>query len=124
MNSVRRMFALALAAVAFAGSAALAADVNVTGEWTMTVETQAGSGSPTFSLKQEGANVTGSYKGQFGEAPVTGTVSGNEVTLKYSVEGGGQSMTVVYTGTVDGNTMKGKVSLGDFGDGTFTGKKN
>jgi hypothetical protein len=124
MNSVRRLFVAAAAALSLVGVAALAADANVTGEWTMTVETQAGSGSPTFSLKQEGTNVTGSYKGQLGEAPVTGTVSGNEVTLKYSVEGQGQAMTVTYTGTVDGNTMKGKVSLGDFGDGTFTGKKN
>lgn len=123
MNSVRRLFVAAAAALSLVGVAALAADANVTGEWTMTVETQAGSGTPTFSLKQEGTNVTGSYKGQLGEAPVTGTVSGNEVTLKYNVEGQGQSMTVTYTGTVDGNTMKGKVVLGDFGDGTFTGKK-
>jgi len=124
MNSVRRLFVAAAAACALIGTAAMAADANVTGEWTMTVETPAGSGSPHFSLKQEGTNVTGSYKGQLGEAAVTGTVSGNEVTLKYTVEGQGQSMTVVYSGTVDGNTMKGKVSLGDFGDGTFTGKKD
>ena len=124
MNSVRRLFVAGAAAFALVGSVALAADANVTGEWTMTVETQAGSGSPHFSLKQEGTDVTGSYKGQLGEAAVTGTVSGNEVTLKYTVEGQGQSMTVVYSGTVDGDTMKGKVSLGDFGDGTFTGKKD
>ena len=38
-----------------AGSAAaLAADANVTGEWDMTVETQAGTGTPHFSLKQDG----------------------------------------------------------------------
>ncbi len=124
MNSVRRLFVAAAAAFALAGPAAMAADANVTGEWTMTVETQAGSGSPHFSLKQEGTNVTGHYKGQLGDAAVTGTVSGNEVTLKYTVEGQGQAMTVVYSGTVDGDTMQGKVSLGDFGDGTFTGKKD
>ncbi|HMN46548.1 MAG TPA: hypothetical protein PKE27_18370 [Povalibacter sp.] len=124
MNSVRRLFVAAAAAFALVGTVALAADANVTGEWTMSVETPAGTGSPHFSLKQEGTNVTGHYKGQLGEAAVTGTVSGNEVTLKYTVEGQGQSVTVVYSGTVDGDTMKGKVSLGDFGDGTFTGKKD
>lgn len=124
MNSVRRLFVAAAAAFALVGTVALAADANVTGEWTMSVETQAGTGSPHFSLKQEGTNVTGHYKGQLGEAAVTGTVSGNEVTLKYTVEGQGQALTVVYSGTVDGDTMKGKVSLGDFGDGTFTGKKD
>lgn len=124
MNPVRRLFVAAAAACALVGTVAIAADVDVTGEWTMSVETPAGSGSPHFSLKQEGANVTGSYKGQLGEAAVTGTVSGAEVTLKYTVEGQGQAMTVVYSGTVDGDTMNGKVSLGDFGDGTFTGKKD
>ena len=123
MNSVRRLFAASLAMLALAGTAVFAADVNVTGEWTMTVETQAGAGSPHFSLKQEGTSVTGHYKGQLGEAPVTGTVNGNEVTLKYSVNAQGADLTVTYTGTVEGDTMKGKVSLGDFGDGTFTGKR-
>ncbi|HEY6643151.1 hypothetical protein [Povalibacter sp.] len=90
----------------------------------MTIETQAGTGRPHFSLKQEGTAVTGPCKGQLGEAEVTGTVSGNEGTLKYNVDVQGQSMTVTYTGTMDGNTMKGKVVLGDLGDGTFTGKKD
>jgi hypothetical protein len=112
------------AAAAFAGSVALAADANVTGEWTMTVETQQGSGTPTFNLKQEGTTVTGTYKGQLGEAPVTGTVTGRVIKLVYKVNAQGMDLTVTYAGTVDGDTMKGKVILGDFGEGTFTGKKN
>ena len=77
-----------------------------------------------MSLKQQGTNVTGMYKSAtFGEAPITGTVKGNEVTLNIKVSGQGQEMTIVYTGTVDGAAMKGKVSLGEFGEGTFTGKK-
>ena len=123
MNPVRRLFAAAVAMLALGATSTFAADVDVTGEWTMTVETQAGTGSPHFSLKQEGNAVTGNYKGQLGEAPVTGTVNGNEVTLKYSINAQGADLTVTYTGTVEGDTMKGKVSLGDFGDGTFTGKK-
>ena len=30
---------------------------------------------------------------------------------------------VTYTGTVEKDTMKGKVTLGDAAEGTFTGKK-
>lgn len=125
MNTMRRLLMASLAASAcFAGSGALAADANITGDWTMTIETQTFSGTPTFNLKQEGSKVTGTYKGQLGEAPVTGTVAGNEVTLVYEVNAQGMELTVTYSGTVDGNTMKGKVTLGDFGEGTFTGKKN
>ena len=122
MNILRRL-ALAAAATLVFSFAALAGDVNVTGKWMMNVETQAGTGAPTFDLKQEGETITGQYSGQLGEAPVTGTVKGNELTMTFKVSGQGQELVVVYTGTVEGETMKGKVSLGDFGDGTFTGKR-
>jgi len=123
MNIVRRVLVATIAAAAFVSVGAVAADVNVTGTWTMAVETQAGTGNPTFTLKQEGATVTGQYKGQLGEAPVTGTVKGNELTLNYKVSAQGADLSVTYTGTVDGDTIKGKVSLGELGEGTFTGKK-
>ncbi len=35
----------------------------------------------------------------------------------------GNAVKVTYTGTVDKDTMKGKVAFGDLGEGTFTGKK-
>ena len=124
MNTMRRMMMISLAAVAtFAGATTWAADANVTGNWTMTVETSQGSGTPTFTLKQEGKAVTGTYKGSLGEAPVTGTIEGANITLKYNIAAQGVELVVTYTGTVEGATMKGKVVLGEFGEGTFSGKK-
>jgi hypothetical protein len=123
MNTLRRFFVISLAAAGAFSAAAFAADANVTGTWNMNVETQAGTGTPTFTLTQKGADVSGNYKGQLGEAPVKGTVAGNEVTLKYTINAQGTELTVTYTGTVEGDTMKGKVSLGELGEGTFTGKK-
>ena len=124
MNIVRRLLVASLAAVALFSVAAVAADVNVTGTWNMMVETQAGTGTPTFTLEQKGTAVTGHYKGQLGEAPVTGTVKGNELTLNYKVNAQGTDLSVTYVGTVDGNSIKGKVSLGELGEGTFTGTKS
>ena len=111
---------LAIAAFTIA-QAASAADV--TGTWIMAVETSAGSGSPTFVLVQKGESLSGSYKGQLGEAQVTGTVKGEEVTIEYKVDGQAGSLAVKYSGKTDGNTMSGKVSLGQLGEGTFTGTK-
>jgi hypothetical protein len=122
MKILRRLFITMLASTALA-AAALAADANVAGEWDFTVETQAGTGSPHFSLKQDGTAVTGTYKGQLGEAPVTGTVKGNELTLSFKVSAQGADLAITYSGTVEGDTIKGKVSLGEMGEGTFTGKK-
>src|SRR5262249_50860484 len=39
--------------------------VDVTGAWSLTVETEAGSGNPSFNFKQEGEKLTGKYKGAF-----------------------------------------------------------
>jgi hypothetical protein len=122
MKILRRLFITMLASTALA-AAVLAADANVAGEWDFQVETQAGTGTPHFSLKQDGSNVTGHYKGQLGEAPVTGTVKGNELTLNFTVSAQGSDLAITYVGTVDGDTIKGKVTLGELGDGTFTGKK-
>jgi hypothetical protein len=122
MKILRRLFITMLVSTTMA-AAVLAADANVAGEWDFQVETQAGTGSPHFSLKQDGSNVTGHYKGQLGEAPVTGTVKGNELTLNFKVSAQGSDLAITYVGTVDGDTIQGKVTLGELGDGTFTGKK-
>jgi hypothetical protein len=113
----------ALLAIAALTIAPLAGAADVTGTWIMAVETGAGSGSPTFVLVQKGEALSGSYKGMLGEAPVTGTVKGDEVTIEYKVDGQGQTLAVKYSGKTDGKTMSGKVSLGQLGEGTFTGTK-
>jgi hypothetical protein len=122
MKKIRHiLLAPLLAAIAVLASTAAFADVS--GTWLMSVETQAGSGTPTFTLVQKGDQLSGTYKGQFGEAPVTGTVKGNDITITYKISAQGQDVDVVYTGTLDGDKVSGKVKLGSFGDGTFTGKK-
>lgn len=114
----KMMSVAALAALSFAANAA-----DVTGAWSMTVESAAGTGNPTFNLTQKGEEVTGTYKGQLGEAPVTGTVKGNALALSYKIAAQGMELKVDYIGTVEGNAMSGKVSLGEMGEGTFKGTK-
>jgi hypothetical protein len=97
--------------------------VSATGIWHLQIETGQGTGTPTFTFKQDGENLTGQYKGLFGEAPVTGTLKGAAITFSVKVKAQGDDMTITYSGTVDGDTMKGKVTFGDAGEGTFTGKR-
>jgi hypothetical protein len=117
-NGLAALFAVAAFTVTHVAAAA-----DVTGTWIMAVETGAGSGSPTFVLVQKGEALSGSYKGQLGEAQVTGSVKGDEVTIEYKVDGQAGSLAVKYSGKTDGKTMSGKVSLGQLGEGTFTGTK-
>ena len=93
--------------------------VNVTGTWVFQVETSAGSGAPTFTFKQDGETLTGKYSGQLGDADVKGTVKGNKIEFSFEISGG----VVVYTGTVESGTMKGKVDLAWQAEGTWTAKR-
>src|SRR5215471_17989572 len=96
--------------------------IDVTGAWSVTVETEAGSGNPSFNFKQEGEKLTGRYKGLLGEFDLTGTVKGDKIEFSFKATGQVEGV-VTYSGTTDGKTMKGKVSLAGLGEGTFTGKK-
>ena len=107
-----------------AGHAGQAAKVDVTGKWVFAVETGAGTGTPTMTFKQDGEKLTGHYSGQLGEAELTGTVKGPDISFKFTVDVQGQTLNAVYTGTVDGkDSMKGKVDLVGLGEGTFTAKR-
>jgi hypothetical protein len=118
----KRVAAPATGAAPAAAAPAAAGAINVTGQWEMTVETGQGSGNPSFTFKQEGEKLTGRYKGLLGESDLTGTVKGNQIEFSFKVSGQLEG-TVTYSGTTDGKTMKGKVSLAGMGEGTFTGSK-
>jgi len=93
---------------------------NVKGTWQMNVKTSVGSGTPVFELKHDTEiTLSGTYKGQLGESAVKGTIQGNNVHLEFTINGG----LIEYDGSVEGDTMKGKVKLGSMGEGTFTGAR-
>jgi hypothetical protein len=96
---------------------------NVSGNWKLTFETPNGPAGPSVVLKQEGEKLTGTYKGRFGESPLEGTVKGKDIKFTVKVNAQGQEVLVEYAGAVEGDTMKGKVKLGDMGEADFTGKK-
>lgn len=93
---------------------------NISGTWILKVKTDQGNGKPRFILKQENDTlITGSYKGDFGEAPVVGVVRGNAFNFKYTI----RAVTVSYIGTYTKNRMQGKSIYGTLGEGHFTGKR-
>lgn len=98
--------------------------VDLTGAWILQVDTSAGSGSPTFTFKQTGEKLEGTYEGTFGKVDnVKGTVKGNKATWSFSASAQGTQIDIEYTGTVEKDTMKGTVTMSGVGEGTFTGKR-
>lgn len=109
----------ALTVLMFSALTLLGADL--TGTWSVAVVLDAGSGAATFTFKQTGDALSGTYTGTFGQAQVTGTVKGDQVEWSFDSDQVGK---VTYQGTIDGaGKMKGTVIYGQLGKGTFTGER-
>lgn len=121
----RQVVALAVAAAFVAGGAALIAQAqNVSGDWTFSVQTDQGSGTPAITFKQDGETITGTYAGTFGSANLKGTVKGAAIEFSFTANAQGQAVDSVYRGTVDKDTMKGTVAIaGGQLNGTFTASR-
>ena len=103
-------------------AAALAEDIS--GKWTFQVQTEAGTGSPTFVFKQAGEKLTGTYSGTFGTAELTGTVTGDKVEFSIEVTVQDQKGKITYKGKIESpGKMQGSVDLVGLGSGTWVGAK-
>ena len=99
------------------------AQINLTGDWDMTIESPQGTNSVKVTLTQDGEKVSGLFKSPFGELPVTGALTGVDLTIAFSLPIQGQSVEVVMTGKAEGPTLAGKVQFGGFGEGDWSAKR-
>ena len=109
-------------ALGTAGSV-LAADAQLAGTWNLKIVSPQGNRTPSMTLTQNGTQVAGTYKGMRGEAPIAGTVSGNQFTLTVNIVTPDAKLIVQYKGTVDGTTMQGVAMMGAMGEANFTGAR-
>ena len=97
--------------------------LDVTGSWRFQVEIAGTSGTPTMTFKQEGEKLSGEYSGQLGTAPLTGTLKGHAIEFSFDVDIQGSAIHIVYSGTVEKDSMKGTAKYGDLGEGAFTAER-
>ena len=96
--------------------------VDLTGTWAFSVVTANGTGTPTVTLKQDGAKLTGTYtSSRMGTRPLSGSVKGDSVS--FVLEGGEVPLTFMGV-VVDANAMKGIVDFAGEGGATFTASRN
>ncbi len=116
-----RLMTIALLAV-FCAAGLTTAQADVSGSWSFTTENPQGTNKRSMELEQDGNTLSGTSTGDNGATvSVSGTVSGDKVELTYDVPAG---ITVTMSGTVDGTSMRGSVSYGGQGEGSFTASKN
>jgi len=91
----------ALLLVALLASPAVA-QVSVTGDWDLTIESPQGTSTVKMTLTQEGEKVSGLFKSQMGELPFTGTLTGVDLKCAFALPVQGQSLEIIMTGKVEG----------------------
>jgi len=118
---------LAVAALATTAMPGLAQAPDLTGTWTFEVTSDQGVTTPTVTIEQDGESLTGSYSSAtLGNADITGSVTGSDVTIMFTAEVQGQAVPVTYTGTIDDEgAISGNMDLaGGLATATFTATKD
>jgi enterochelin esterase-like enzyme len=118
---------ITLLTLAVASLSALAADI--TGTWKAEFETQRGLQKYTFTLKQDGATVTGKASVETGDQKrdaefKDGKVDGDTVTFVEPLKIQDNEINITYTGKISGNEIKFTRKVGDFGSSEATAKRD
>ena len=96
---------------------------NSTGTWDATLTSPQGTFNVQLLLKQDGEKVSGVVKGQRGEIPIEGTLTGKDLKLKYTIKFQDNDMLITLSGTVDGASIKGSADYGGLAQGDFTAQR-
>ena len=88
------------------------AAVDVSGEWSLTLQTQRGEATQNMTIEQDGESLKVTMEGQRG-GPFTGEGSIKDNQIEWSITRSTPrgEFTVNYTGTVEGNTMSGNAKI-------------
>jgi enterochelin esterase-like enzyme len=109
-------------------SAPSAARENLTGTWNAEFDSQIGRQKYTYTLKQNGSNLTGKANSEVGdrkrEAELKdGKVDGSKVSFVEMLDFQGNEIRITYTGTISGNEMKLTREVGTFAKEEIVAKR-
>ena len=80
---------------------------NIGGAWQISWEGRGGPQQGTIQIQQDGAKLSGTFQDSGGSSSqLTGSVAGNNVSFSVQVQAR-RTMTLAFTGTVDGDKMSG-----------------
>ena len=122
---------LAVGGLVLGATAFQAKPANVAGDWEFSMA--GGPGGPpgggdmpkmTITFVQKGEALEASMTTPMGEMKGTGKVVGNEIEFTFTMTGGPMGdMTIVHKGKVEGDTMKGTMTMGDMGEREWSAER-
>jgi hypothetical protein len=103
--------------------ATAAPTVMVNGQWDVEMNFVAGVANQTFSFEQKGSELVGTHYASFAPRDLKGALHGRDILIRSSYTRQGVRLNFEFTGVVDGDSMHGKVSLGEYGVADWKAKR-
>ena len=96
---------------------------DLSGSWEVRLEFLLGEARHAMHLGQEGEELKGRYRSQFGEQQVQGRVCGDEVEMRVGIGYQACGASYGFVGKLAGDVMKGEVDLGEYWTAQWEAKK-
>lgn len=119
-----RIISTVIVSALLLGSVVAFAQTSVAGEWDGSFDTPGGARPFKIVLKVDGENLTGTAKRSSGDVPLSGTIKGDQISFSYTINYGGNDLTLMYSGTVAGDSMSGTVSFGGNAEESWSAKRS
>lgn len=125
MNDLSRLVQLICLFCLFFSRAMTAEEpITIAGRWDITIQFVHGEGNYTAFLEQTGEKLHGTYRGQFTEGTLDGTVHGKNIRFRGHLRIEGTALIYTYSGTVEGDQMRGEVDLDEYGEARWVARKH
>ena len=100
------------------------ASVKLGGHWDVTVEFFSSKSEHKLFMEQDGNWINGTHQSDFSLQEVVGMVEGDQVKLRSSMRAPGDNITMMFSGTVSGDTISGSIYMGEYLTAKFTAKRS
>jgi L-seryl-tRNA(Ser) seleniumtransferase len=99
--------------------------IALSGDWDVIIQYEASKGTHLLTIKQEGATITGSHKGEFLTRPLNGTVAGSTVSMRSNVPENqiGNALSYNFSGTMQNGQLSGDLDMGEYMKAKWTATK-
>ena len=97
----------------------------VTGEgpWMVHIRFVRGEATHSMQVDQDGEVLQGRYRSQYGERTMEGCVEGDRIRLRVPMHYQAVGTTYGFEGTLEGETLQGRVDLGEYWQGEWEAKR-
>ena len=95
-----------------------------TGSWKLSVHTSQGEHEIGLTINRKGSAITGTLEGPEGPSQIrNATIEGNRLRFDVTISHGGNTLEGAFSGTIDGDSISGAITVGSMGSFDFSGAR-